>query len=492
MTGTPETNRARGPNARSREGREGREGHWRQRLGAVALGLVGFLVLLEGVLWILSSFYKPQARIADLAPAEGERRILCIGDSFTYGSHLPPEEAYPGALQRMLDRVEGQPWRVINLGYPGQNSAQVRLGLSRNIAIYEPEIVICWIGSNNTWSLAEAHLWDQPHDEPRPAVAESLVDKSRALGFLRMALHRSQLWMAGQKEQLELDLAAGAIPGLGGVERGGGIEPVQLLNPGANVTPPDEVKRTLFVDLERTLELCREHGAQLVLGEYPVAIPTTRHTINAYLREFAATHGLTQIPLADRIVPLGETFGFPVMWFEDNHCSADGNHEIARQILFGLMDSGLVEEQATWREVETFEQRVRPPGLVVAQLSGRDVELKLQGMPGDLFRVGLFVWLEHEGDSEPWQVSLVLAGLSDEERRAYFGQLNERGQAKTKILLPTVASLQNMGHPGGVPFPKNAPVLRWQLLPFFMAPGAKLSEVKPHPGADIPIEDVER
>lgn len=58
----------------------------------------------------------------DRAPAEGVFRILCVGDSFTYGMGVGEEEAWPAALGRVLepppgfDRVE-----VINTGVPGYN-----------------------------------------------------------------------------------------------------------------------------------------------------------------------------------------------------------------------------------------------------------------------------------------------------------------------------------------------------------------------------------
>jgi hypothetical protein len=458
----------------------------------VLLGLVLVPLVLEVGLRAAARFARPEARVAArLAPEPGERRILCIGDSHTYGSHLPAEEAYPGQLQRMLERVAGNPWRVVNLGFPGQNSAQVRLGLARNIALYRPELVLVLVGANNTWSSAEGHLWDHPHSEPPAPIATSLLERSRAWNLFGMVRHRLRLYFGGQHEALELDRAAGVLPGTSGGERGGGIAPPVLLEfEEGMLNPLDVVRRTLFLDLDRMRELCAQHGAELVLAEYPVALVSTHRSVNRYLREYAAERGVPFVPLTARMVPLGEAYGFPMLWFEDHHCKADANFEVARQFLFTLMDRGLVEETPELRAVESFEKRVREPGLVVVERAGRDVDVRLMGEPGHVYRIWLFALLREAGAKKaaPWQVNLARTDLAEEERKAYFGVLPANGLATLRLRLPEPASLKGMGEPGGLAFPTEAELVRWQLLPSFRAPDAPLKSVEYSPGADLAVE----
>ncbi|TAJ18113.1 MAG: hypothetical protein EPO68_08370, partial [Planctomycetota bacterium] len=136
------------------------------RVLALAAGALVALVLLELGLRIAADSIAPQRRAGDDAAAAGERRILCFGDSNTYGIHLEAHESYPAQLQQLLDCAPSNPWRVVNLGFPGMNSAEVRADFARDLDRFRPEIAIVWIGINDTWSRARAELWDLPDREP--------------------------------------------------------------------------------------------------------------------------------------------------------------------------------------------------------------------------------------------------------------------------------------------------------------------------------------
>jgi len=94
-------------------------------------------------------------RADELAEAEG-RRILCVGDSHTYGTSVPRAESYPAQLEAYLNRVdpEGR-YRVVNRGLPGMNSAQLAGLLPRWLGQSDPEFVVVWIGANNWWNRAQ-------------------------------------------------------------------------------------------------------------------------------------------------------------------------------------------------------------------------------------------------------------------------------------------------------------------------------------------------
>src|SRR5262249_45576460 len=88
--------------------------------------------------------------------ADARHRILCIGDSHTYGVLLPVEQSYPGPLQRMLDEREPGAYSVVNLGLPGLNTTQVRERLHAALAADHPETVIVWCGVNDAWNRGES------------------------------------------------------------------------------------------------------------------------------------------------------------------------------------------------------------------------------------------------------------------------------------------------------------------------------------------------
>jgi len=55
--------------------------------------------------------------------APGEKRLLVLGDSVTFGATVRTDEAYPRVLEGELARA-GRPWRVLNAGVTSYDAAQ--------------------------------------------------------------------------------------------------------------------------------------------------------------------------------------------------------------------------------------------------------------------------------------------------------------------------------------------------------------------------------
>ena len=70
------------------------------------------------------------------AKPDGEKRIVVIGDSFTFGFGVRDEHVYAELLDERLDA------RVINLGANGYGTAQQYLRLKRSGFAYQPDLVI--------------------------------------------------------------------------------------------------------------------------------------------------------------------------------------------------------------------------------------------------------------------------------------------------------------------------------------------------------------
>lgn len=58
------------------------------------------------------------------AKEPGERRVLFLGDSLTYGQGVAEEDTVPAALERELEARTGAPWTVINAGHRAYDTAQ--------------------------------------------------------------------------------------------------------------------------------------------------------------------------------------------------------------------------------------------------------------------------------------------------------------------------------------------------------------------------------
>ncbi|OGO13172.1 MAG: hypothetical protein A2Z66_13160 [Chloroflexi bacterium RBG_13_66_10] len=87
--------------------------------------------------------------------APGVFRILCLGDSSTFGMNVEAEDAYPQILNRLLKGSHPGRFEVLNLGVPGYTSRQ-GLELIRQEALrFEPDLVIFAYGTND-------RLWWRP------------------------------------------------------------------------------------------------------------------------------------------------------------------------------------------------------------------------------------------------------------------------------------------------------------------------------------------
>ncbi len=92
----------------------------------------------------------------------GERRVLLLGDSVTFGVCVEPEDSYGAILEELLNASEtGDRWRVINAGVPGYTSLQGRRYLTELLAL-EPELLVVYFGANDysiRGGISDSELW---------------------------------------------------------------------------------------------------------------------------------------------------------------------------------------------------------------------------------------------------------------------------------------------------------------------------------------------
>jgi hypothetical protein len=81
---------------------------------------------------------------------EQHQVLLCVADSHTWGLGM----GYPARLAGSSDR-----YRVINLGVPGTNTAQLRRRFADYLDRFRPRAVVIWAGVNNFWNQPDTELW---------------------------------------------------------------------------------------------------------------------------------------------------------------------------------------------------------------------------------------------------------------------------------------------------------------------------------------------
>jgi lysophospholipase L1-like esterase len=88
----------------------------------------------------------------DFTPAKPAEtfRILCLGDSTTFGWSVADGETYPAQLEKLLqERRPGRNFQVLNLGVTGYSSLQGRELFLTQAAGWQPDLVLFAFGPND-------------------------------------------------------------------------------------------------------------------------------------------------------------------------------------------------------------------------------------------------------------------------------------------------------------------------------------------------------
>lgn len=291
-----------------------------RRCALVVLGILFALVLGEALLqagaWVVRLRGQPPPTWSG-----GSRRIICVGDSNTYGLYLPRTQAYPAALQRRWNaRPELAAAEILNLGVPGTNSSKLRGNLGHLLDALAPDVVLIMIGANDAWTMPA------PINEATTG-AQWLWSHSRVYRLLYMvdrALHDRRLGVS-------VEYVPGGRPKPAkGVVRIGEEEIDLGLTRGA--APPDNWPRILEQNLVAMVEQVRGAAAQPVLVTYPSEYDVYAPANQAIRAAAAASH----TPLVDAAAALRAACpsgACPDLFLRDYHATARGNELVADAVV---------------------------------------------------------------------------------------------------------------------------------------------------------------
>lgn len=341
------------------------------------------LVLLELALQVAAPLVQGAMRDRDDGPPAPDAAftVLCVGDSNTYGLHLPRAYAYPALLEaRLAQRLPG-PVAVVNRGVPGQSAAQVAEHLPGDLAAVDPDLVIVLAGINDTWNATG-----------RQGALAALVGRSRLVRLARVLA-------SGVTTATSFD-----VRNEGGrmvVDRGDGGQPVAETVEGTLGTlDGDELQAVVTAQLERMRAACEDHDVPLVIMTYPdphLAFPT----VNASLRAFASGHGLPLVEHDRAFAGHYEALGYETLMFPDHHLNLRGYGLLVDGLVEGLGRAGLVPAAEV---APSHDPAVEPrPGPDAADVPLRTVDvapslredpeaegvLVLAGPPGWAFQIAL-------------------------------------------------------------------------------------------------------
>jgi hypothetical protein len=237
--------------------------------------------------------------------------------------------------------------------------------------------------------------------------------------------------------------------------------------------------------------IAAEHGATLLIADYPTELESLVDVVNPWIREAAQACGALLVPLERDFAPLAKELGHETLWLADNHCSAAGYYEVARLVLQTLMDRGLVEERAGWRAVRPVRELPLMNGVHVVERDGDELVVEVVGIPDDLYRIGLRAVITRPGGTGPvaFQLPLARLDLTEAERERWFGQFDSVGFARTRLRLPRFATTKNPGPPLDKVLPGDAELEGWRLVVHVRPKDSLPRGAQVMPALDVPLAE---
>ncbi len=300
--------------------------------------------------------------------------ILCVGDSFTYGGRVNPDQTYPVLLSQKLNKAAGKRnYLVVNKGICESNSRIHAIKIPAWLDKYRPDIVIVLSGSANRFhpviyknieegwgqktirylitevrvakmfrilyltakskllfidmndeNIIKQYQMQNKFDLVIEHALRGLKDNPYNIDLLYKMTKAFDLQSRYSSERIyrELDQIRQEHPFLNKQADFMGYLDLYKDKQGYE----ESVAEWLHGDLETIVNLCRERGTTLILQNYPVNYPLA----NDIVRETAERHSL---PFVDNLSVCQTLMPRKKFILDDDHCSMEGHAVMADNIV---------------------------------------------------------------------------------------------------------------------------------------------------------------
>lgn len=295
-----------------------------------ALVLVYVLVAEAGLQ--IAAFFVRRATRAELPIAwvTGNVRVLCLGDSHTYGLWVDRSQAYPQQLESLWNQRTLSPkLEVLNVGVPGTNSSRLVRELPQLLETLDPDTLIIMVGGNDFWTLP-VPLEGSGASQPQA----SFLKRHSLLYRLYYLFQRGRQVSA---PEIILDPDA-TLTGTGRYQVRVGDQQIEM-GYTAGASDLRGSLASLRRNLQRLVELARDGDRTLYLMTYPTK-QNPFLTASMVIKAVAEETGTPLIDLTAVFARICPKRDCPETVFEDGHPKAPGYRIVAETILERLARRG--------------------------------------------------------------------------------------------------------------------------------------------------------
>jgi len=267
-----------------------------------------------------------------MVPKPGIFRILCLGDSLTFGNGVKTQDTYPKQLESMLNVDGEQKYDVINTGVPGFDTWQEVTYLREYGWRFKPSLVIIGFYSND--------IVPRPERIPQIVNESGFKKKQGVQGFFSYKvihlLKRSRLLLLLRDRYQKLVNRISPPPGY--------RHKLSLLN-GTVDTFIERGWKEVESSLKEMLELGKKHGFSLVLVQFPMPDQLLKHYPYAsYQRKLKAIAHRHNVDFIDLLPAFRKNFdGFGSLFIEwDGHPNPRAYNIAARELTEYLLGKRIV------------------------------------------------------------------------------------------------------------------------------------------------------
>lgn len=283
------------------------------------------LLFFEAILFTVSFFGKGSyLRVSRVGDIDGSiQRILCLGDSFTYGLGAEKEYSYPTQLERLLnDNNSGREFKVFYYGIDGLSSSIIANTLSDNINKYRPDILIILAGCNDHWALYQSNLSKVLKGEK---INDSLLRakiflyRFRAFRLIQLVFNE----MADKIQDTKRD-------------KSGTIK-------FTNITDENLNRALIEYNYKKIIQVVNSSnpGIRLFFQTYPVGV----EHINKFIKTVALDY---KIPIIEQDVIFSKLNEIkPFVASDGWHLNAKGYNLMAKNIYKKFLEEGIIDKRLT-------------------------------------------------------------------------------------------------------------------------------------------------